>query len=42
VHFSCDVNGRPNLGVFKDYVKGNGKTFLCPSCSGAKRARTDE
>lgn len=30
VHFSCDK--RPDLGAFKDYVKGNGRTYECPSC----------
>ena len=45
VHFSCD--GRPDKGVFKDYVKGGGKTFTCPDCAHgrgaqpAKKAKTD-
>lgn len=45
VHFSCDE--RPDKGVFKDYVKGGGKTFACPNCANreggqpAKKAKTD-
>jgi hypothetical protein len=39
VHFSCDQ--QPQLGAFKDYAKGNGRTYVCPSCTDAKRARLE-
>jgi hypothetical protein len=45
VHFSCDE--RPDKGAFKDYVKGNGKTFICSDCAGkeegpaAKKPKTE-
>ncbi|GLI68742.1 hypothetical protein VaNZ11_013233 [Volvox africanus] len=30
-HFSCDK--RPGIGAFKDYAQGQGRVYVCPSCS---------
>lgn len=38
VHFSCDQ--RSYLGAFKDYSKGQGQNYTCPTCHD-KRQRTN-
>ncbi|PSC70291.1 AT-rich interactive domain-containing 4-like [Micractinium conductrix] len=40
VHFSCDV--RHTRGSFKDYAKGRGRAYHCPSCSEVKRHRIQQ
>ncbi|KAG2446124.1 hypothetical protein HXX76_000723 [Chlamydomonas incerta] len=36
VHHSCDK--RPGLGQYKDYTQGNGRVYVCPSCSREQEA----
>ncbi|GIL72466.1 hypothetical protein Vretimale_4182 [Volvox reticuliferus] len=35
-HFSCDK--RPGIGTFKDFAQGQGRVYVCPSCSREQEA----